>query len=104
MYQSFTDTVIKWFFDNLLMFADSFSVLSIHCVHGLCDATGTGSYAYRDSLDTLLGVIGMLVCRLIDSMRTCVKLKVVRLLLQKSKEQLHAQSNRVRVRLWLNCS
>ena len=33
-----------------------------------------------------------------------VTLKAVRLLLQKSKEQLDAQSNRVRVRLWLNCS
>jgi len=32
MHQSFTDTVVKWFFDNFAMFADSFSILSIHCV------------------------------------------------------------------------
>ena len=25
-------------------------------MRGLCDAVGTGSYAYRDSLDTLLGM------------------------------------------------
>jgi len=32
MHQSFTGTLVKWFFDNLPMFADSFSVLSIQCV------------------------------------------------------------------------
>ena len=32
MYQSFTDALVKWFFDNFPMFVDSFSVLSIHCV------------------------------------------------------------------------
>ena len=32
MHQSFTDTLVKWFFNNFLMFADSFSVLSIQCV------------------------------------------------------------------------
>jgi len=32
MHQSFTDTLVKWFFDNFPMFADSFSFLSIHCV------------------------------------------------------------------------
>jgi len=32
MHQSFTDTLVKWFFDNFPMFADSFSVLSIRCV------------------------------------------------------------------------
>jgi len=33
MHQSFTGTLVKWvFFDNFPMFADSFSVLSIHCV------------------------------------------------------------------------
>jgi len=32
MHQSFTDTLVKCFFDNFSMFADSFSVLSIHCV------------------------------------------------------------------------
>jgi len=32
MHQSFTDTLVKWLFDNFRMFADSFSVLSIHCV------------------------------------------------------------------------
>jgi len=32
MHQSFTGTIVKWFLDNVPMFADSFSVLSIHCV------------------------------------------------------------------------
>jgi len=33
MRQSFTDTLVKWwFFDNFPMFDDSFSVVSIHCV------------------------------------------------------------------------
>jgi len=32
MHQSFTDALVKWFFDNLPIFADSFSVVSIHCV------------------------------------------------------------------------
>jgi len=32
MHQSFTDTLVKWLFDNFPIFADSFSVLSIHCV------------------------------------------------------------------------
>jgi len=30
MHQSFTDAFVKWFFDNFPLFADSFSVLSIH--------------------------------------------------------------------------
>ena len=32
VHQSFADTLVNWFFDNLTMFADSFSVLSIHYV------------------------------------------------------------------------
>jgi len=32
MHQSFTDALVKWFYDNFFMCADSFSVLSIHCV------------------------------------------------------------------------
>ena len=32
MHQSFTGTLVKWFFDNFPMFADSFSVVSIQCV------------------------------------------------------------------------
>jgi len=32
MRQSFPNTFVKWFFDNFSMFAESFSVLSIHCV------------------------------------------------------------------------
>ena len=32
MLQSFTCTLVKWFFDKFPMFADSFSVLSIHCI------------------------------------------------------------------------
>ena len=32
MHQSFTGTLSKWFFDNFCMLADSFSVLSVHCV------------------------------------------------------------------------
>jgi len=32
MHQSFTDALAKWFFDNFPMFADSLSVLSVHCV------------------------------------------------------------------------
>ena len=31
MHQSFTGTILKWFFDKFSMFADSFSILSIHC-------------------------------------------------------------------------
>jgi len=38
MHQSFTGALAKWFFDNFPMFADSFSVLSIHC-----DARGLGA-------------------------------------------------------------
>ena len=32
MHQSFTDALIKWFFDNFPLFTDSFSVLSTHVV------------------------------------------------------------------------
>ena len=32
MHQSFTDTLVKWFFDNFSMFADSFRLVSILCV------------------------------------------------------------------------
>jgi len=32
MHNYFTGTLLKWFFDNFALFADSFSVLSIHCV------------------------------------------------------------------------
>jgi len=32
MHQPFTDTLLKWFFDNFPIFADNFSVLSIHWV------------------------------------------------------------------------
>ena len=32
MCQSFSGTLRKWFLDNFPMFADSFSVVSIHCV------------------------------------------------------------------------
>jgi len=39
MHQSFTDTLVKWFFDNFTMFADSFSVLSVHCVARGLDAS-----------------------------------------------------------------
>jgi len=43
MHQSFTGTLIKWFFDNFHMFADSFSVLSIYYV-----ARGLGaSFLYK---------------------------------------------------------
>jgi len=39
MHQSFTDRLVKWFFDKFPMFADSFSVLSIHCVARGLDAS-----------------------------------------------------------------
>ena len=53
MHQSFTDTLVKSFFDNFPMFADSFCVLSIHCItRGLgasflfkCPASRGGSLA-----------------------------------------------------------
>jgi len=46
MHKSFADTLVKWFFDNFSMFADSFSVLSIHCV-----ARGLGaSSPYKTAL------------------------------------------------------
>jgi len=32
IHRSSIDALVKWFFDNLPMFADSFSVLFIHCV------------------------------------------------------------------------
>jgi len=32
MHRPFTDVLVKWFFDNFLMFADSFRLVSIHCV------------------------------------------------------------------------
>jgi len=32
MHQSFTDALVKWFFDNLPMFADSFSVVFVHFI------------------------------------------------------------------------
>ena len=32
MRQSFIDTLVKWFFDNFPMFADSFRLVSIRCV------------------------------------------------------------------------
>ena len=43
MHQSFTDTLVNWFFNNFSMLADSFSVLSIYCV-----AQGLGaSFLYK---------------------------------------------------------
>ena len=43
MHQFFADALLKWFFDNVLVLADSFSVLSIHCV-----AWGLGaSFLYK---------------------------------------------------------
>ena len=45
MHQSFADAHVKWFFDILLMFADSFSVLSIRYVaqglHGCSSITSS---------------------------------------------------------------
>jgi len=32
MHQSITHRLVKWFFDNFPMFADSFRLLSIHCL------------------------------------------------------------------------
>jgi len=32
MHQSFTDALVKWFLDNFPTFADSFRLVSIHCV------------------------------------------------------------------------
>jgi len=53
MHQPFTGTLAKWFLDNFPIFADSFGVLSIHCVaRGLgssflykCPASRDGSHA-----------------------------------------------------------
>jgi len=46
MHQSFTDALVKRFFDNFPMFADSFRLASIHCV-----ARGLGaSFLYKCSL------------------------------------------------------
>jgi len=43
MHQSFTGTLVKWFIDKFPMFADSVSVVSIHCV-----ARGLGaSFLYK---------------------------------------------------------
>jgi len=43
MHQSFTDTLVKWFFNSFPIFADSFGVISIHCV-----ARGLGaSFLYK---------------------------------------------------------
>ena len=32
MHQSFTDALVKWLFRQLPMFADSFRLVSVHCV------------------------------------------------------------------------
>ena len=43
MHQSFNDALVKWFFDNFLLFADSFRLVSVHCV-----ARGLGaSFLYK---------------------------------------------------------
>jgi len=43
MHQSFTDALVKCFFHNFRMFADSFNVVSIHCL-----ARGLGaSFLYK---------------------------------------------------------
>jgi len=61
MHQPFTGALVKWFFDdNFPMFADSFSVLSIHCV-----ARGLGaSFLYKcpASRGGSLRQHGLLVC------------------------------------------
>jgi len=50
MHQSFTDALVKWLIDNFPMFANSFSVLSIHYVfaRGLrrCNIIA-GSFLYK---------------------------------------------------------
>jgi len=43
-HQSFIDTTVMWFFDNFPVFADSFSVLSIHrFAQGLCASCCTSA-------------------------------------------------------------
>jgi len=43
MHQFFADALLKWFFDNFLVLADSFILVSIHCV-----ARGLGaSFLYK---------------------------------------------------------
>ena len=39
MHHYFTDTLVKWFFNNFPMFSGSFNVLSIHCVARGSDVT-----------------------------------------------------------------
>jgi len=61
MHQLFTGAVVKWFFNNFPMSADSFSVLSIHCVARrlaasfLCKCPASCSGFLRQH--------GLLVCR-----------------------------------------
>ena len=58
------DTVVKWFFDNFPMFANSSSVVSIHCV-----ARGLGaSFLYKCSAsrDGFLRQHGLLVLNVAD--------------------------------------
>jgi len=65
MHQSFTEALVKWFFDKFPMFADSFRLISIHCVaRGLgssflnkCPASRGGSLREHDLLVTHLTCI-----------------------------------------------
>jgi len=54
MHQSLTDTLLKWFLDNFPMFADSFSVLSIHCCP--CPAMRGGSLRQHGVLVSFLAI------------------------------------------------
>jgi len=62
MHQSFTDALVKWSFDNFPMFADSFSVVSIHCVDRGLDASFL--YRCRASRGSSLRQHGFLVAQL----------------------------------------
>ena len=47
MHQSFSNSLVKWFFDNFPMFADRFRLVSIHCVVRGLDANFL--YMYPES-------------------------------------------------------
>jgi len=69
MHPSFTATLLKWFFDNFHMFANTFGVLSIHCV-----ARGLGAsflYKWPASRGGFLQQHGLLVVIRVDIMVLC---------------------------------
>ena len=47
IHQSFTDALVKWLFDNFPRFADSFRLVSIHCIAQRLGANFVYKVAHR---------------------------------------------------------